>query len=119
MENRWLFALILVLLFIFGYIYNFLVGWLERNGYESGYTAILVVGGTAMTLLGAVPLIGLENTLVVLACFAASGFWMVVGSWQRHREAEKHDQDDALQLAQEALRDEEDRGRVRLATRDC
>ena len=105
MQTGWLFGLVLALLFIFGYGYNWLVGWLERNGYESGYTALLVVGGTAITLLGVVPLIGIKHTLVVLAAFAASGFWMVVGSWQRHRDAELRDQEDALKMAQEALRD--------------
>ena len=58
-----------------------------------------------MTLLGVVPLIGITHTLIVLAAFAASGFWMVVGSWKRHRETEKRDQEDALEMAKEALGD--------------
>ena len=44
---------VLLGLLVFGLLYNWLVGWLEANGHDRGYTAFLVVGGTAVTLVGA------------------------------------------------------------------
>lgn len=37
-------------LLVFGVIYNLVVGWMERNGYDEGYTAIMVVVGVLVTL---------------------------------------------------------------------
>jgi len=71
-------------LLLFGIVYNAFVAWLERRGHDQGYTALLVVAGTLVTLLGAAVIIGLEDALVVLACFAASGLPMIVGSIARH-----------------------------------
>lgn len=39
-------------LFVVGFLYNALVGWLERRGYDEGYTAVLVVVGVLITLAG-------------------------------------------------------------------
>jgi len=70
-------------LFLFGFLYNRLVEWLERNNYDEGYTAFLVVGGVAVTLAG-LALLNWQAALVALGAFACSGFWMVIGSCQRH-----------------------------------
>lgn len=79
-------------LFVGGYAYNALVAWLERMGYDEGYTALLVVAGTLFTLIG-VAVIYWQGALLTLGAFAASGFWMVVGSWWRHVRARRRAQD--------------------------
>jgi hypothetical protein len=79
-------------LFIFGFAYNVLVAWLERRGYHEGYTAILVVGGTLITLSG-VAIVDWRAAALALGAFACSGFWMVVGSWWRHVQARRAGQE--------------------------
>jgi len=77
-------ALILSGLLLFGLAYNALVAWLERTHRDRGYTAILVIGGSAVTLAGAGHLAGWRPILWALACFAASGTPMTLGSIWRH-----------------------------------
>jgi len=80
-------------LFVFGVVYNALVGWLERRRYERGYVSFLVVVGTAATLAGAEKFVGRKAALQVAGCFVASGLPMIVGSVWRHvreREADQH-----------------------------
>ncbi len=96
-------AIILTGLWVFGVLYDRLVGRLERRGYDRGYTAFLVVGGTAVTLLGATALVGWKNVLRTLGCFAASGLPMVVGSVARHVLERERDQATALAVARERL----------------
>lgn len=76
-------------LFGFGVIYNAVVSWLGRHGYSEGYTAILVAVGVGVTLIGILPLIGVANTLKVLAAFAASGTPMALGDMQRYARSRK------------------------------
>lgn len=83
-KARFPLLLVLTLLLLFGTGYNQLVAALERDGHDKGYTAILVVIGTAVTLLFALPLIGTDATLKLLACFAASGTPMTIGSMARY-----------------------------------
>jgi len=68
----------------FGILYNELIARLQRHGYDQGYTAILVITGTAITLLAAVPVIGIRAALYVAGLFAASGAPMTIGSIQRY-----------------------------------
>jgi len=77
-------VLILSTLFLFGILYNALVTWLEDHHYDRGYTAILVIGGSAVTIAGAGHLAGWRATLWTLACFAVSGTPMTIGSIWRH-----------------------------------
>lgn len=70
-------------LFLFGFFYDQLVAWMERNGYDEGYTASLVVFGSLITL-GGIAVIDWRAGLLGLGAFAASGFWMATGSWWRH-----------------------------------
>ncbi len=81
--------IVLSILALFGSGYNVLVGWLENNGHDRGYTAFLVVGGCLATILGATFLIGTESALIVFLCFAASGLPMTAGSMYRHAQREK------------------------------
>ena len=68
---------------VFGILYNALVGWLEREMSDHGYTAFLVVGGVIVTLAGATILIGWQSAFLTGLCFAASGLPMIVGSMWR------------------------------------
>ncbi len=79
-------------LFVFGYLYDRAVTWLERNGYDEGYTALLVVGGVLVTL-GGVAAVDWRAALLGLGAFASSGFWMVIGSWWRHVQRRRHGQE--------------------------
>jgi len=80
------------LLFGFGFGYNLAVAWVERQGYDEGYTAILVVLGVGVTLCG-IAVLDFMAALLALGAFAASGFRMVVGSIARHARARKQAQD--------------------------
>ena len=82
---------VLATLFVFGFAYNLIINWLERNGYDEGYTAILVVIGVLVTLVGFAA-IDPGSALIMFMCFAASGFWMVIGSWWRHVKARQASQ---------------------------
>jgi hypothetical protein len=98
-----LMAGVLVGLFIFGFGYNGLVSWLERNGHDRGYTAFLVIGGSLVTLIGGSLVAGIAAGVWFTACFAASGLPMTIGSWARHAQARKVDQEKANELAREML----------------
>jgi NADH:ubiquinone oxidoreductase subunit 3 (subunit A) len=95
--------LIYLVLFVFGVEYNELVAWLERQGYDRGYTALLVVGGVLVTLLGVSALIGFEAAAIVLGSFVASGMPMIVGSMQREARKRKEDEDRAYDQAKKLL----------------
>jgi hypothetical protein len=111
--------MVLVSLALFGIGYNALVSRLETNGMGRGFTALLVVGGVLVTLIGAAALIGIERTLWVLACFAASGTPMVIGAWERFARQRQADERAARQLAKEMLSDDEKTsGWVRLQAGD-
>lgn len=90
-------------LFVAGFFYNLLVAWLERKHYDEGYTAILVIGGVAITLVG-IGLLSIEVAGLMFGAFSASGFWMVIGSMWRHaRKRERAQQaiiDEAKRLAE-------------------
>lgn len=90
-------------LFIAGFFYNLFTHWIQRKGYDEGYTALLVVGGVGMTLVG-IALLSREAALIVLGAFSASGFWMVMGSiWRYAQRRERSQQaiiDEAKKLAE-------------------
>lgn len=79
---------VLWVLWVFGFGYNLVVGWLEREGLAEGYVAWLVVLGVLVTMAG-VAVVDAEMAMVVTLAFCASGFWMVIGSWWRHVQARK------------------------------
>lgn len=70
-------------LFVFGFGYNLLVDFVKRRRYDEGYTALLVVAGVLITVLG-IGLLSIECAALVLGAFSCSGFWMVLGSMWRH-----------------------------------
>jgi hypothetical protein len=74
-------VLVLGALLIFGVIYNAVVAWLQRKGLGS-FTALQVVLGTLVTLAGLAAWMP-EAFLPALACFAASGLFMFLGSLYR------------------------------------
>lgn len=68
----------------FGLAYNSLVAWLERTRRDEGYTSIMVIAGSAVTIAASALLNGTQAALNTLACFAASGAPMALGSMWRH-----------------------------------
>jgi hypothetical protein len=90
-----------VALLVFGVGYNALIHHLEQRGYAEGYTAILVVGGVAITL-GGVATLNYEAAMITLGAFAASGLPMVIGSMYRHATMRAR--------AQKAMRDDATKG---------
>lgn len=75
--------------FLFGVGFNWITAWLGRRGYSEGYTAVLVIIGTGITILLAAPIIGLVNALKVFGLFAASGAPMALGDMGRHAQARR------------------------------
>jgi mannose/fructose/N-acetylgalactosamine-specific phosphotransferase system component IID len=74
---------VLIALLLFGVVYNFIVTWIIRQGYDEGYTWMFVIGGVAVTL-GGVALIASQAALLTLLAFACSGLPMALGSWWRY-----------------------------------
>lgn len=101
---------VLSTLLVFGIVYNALVARLERSGHDRGFTAFLVVGGVAVTLAAATWLVGLQPVMWLLACFAASGLPMVVGSWARYSRARQKNEQATINLAKEMVQDAETTG---------
>jgi predicted tellurium resistance membrane protein TerC len=103
MEKGVVLAAVFVGLFGFGVGYNVLIAWMEREGYDRGYTAFLVVAGVVATLSGSALVIGLEAALIVGLCFTASGLPMIAGSMLRSNRQRKIDEEKARQVARESL----------------
>ena len=85
---------VLAALFGFGLGYNSLVAWLERTKRHEGYMSIMVIIGTAVTIAASAILNGTQATLYTLACFAASGAPMALGSMWRHAQRRTRRQTD-------------------------
>ena len=67
-------------LLMFGVAFNYWVGLLGEK--KEGYTALLVVIGVGMTLIG-VAIVSWQSALLVLLAFAASGTPMIAGDIYR------------------------------------
>lgn len=87
--------LVMVGLFVFGLVYDQIVGVMEARGHADGYTAYLVVFGVLVTIGG----IGLMDELtanlinagvLALVAFACSGFPMTFGATWRYMRAREH-----------------------------
>lgn len=72
---------------LFGVGYNALTGWVERRGFDEGYTSDLVIGGVLVTVAGTAPLVGIRRAAFVLGAFVASGLPMIIGARVRYRKA--------------------------------
>ncbi len=90
-------AIVLIVLFITSIGYNAIVAWLEKKGYDEGYTAILVVIGVGWTLAGAA-ILDWKHTLLITACFISSGTPMIIGSWWRHVQKRRKSRDDLAKV---------------------
>lgn len=101
--NPWLYAFVIGALLTFGLAYDAFVSHLERRGYDRGYTALLVVVGCFVTLLGLGVLAGWHVAALAFGLFAASGAPMVIGSWLRHVRGRERDEETARQAAREEL----------------
>lgn len=92
-------------LVLFGLLYANLVNYLHRLGYSEGYTALLVVLGTLITLLADTTIHQTDpilDFLLTLACFAASGAPMAINDWWQYVRARGREQ--------HILADTEDKG---------
>lgn len=90
-ENQASLLVSCIVLFTFTFFYDLWVGKLEENAHDSGYTAFLVIGGTLVVLAVATVryivagnVAGINAIVDLLFQFAAAGFWMTIGSVQRH-----------------------------------
>ena len=106
MEMGWKLAAMMGLLFVFGWGYNSLVEWVESKGYNQGYTSLLVVLGVAVTLLGALPLVGIEAVVLMVCLFVASGLPMVIGSVVRYARERGQEEAEARLKVEKELGDE-------------
>ena len=70
-------------LLTFGTLYHLFVAYLERTGWASGRSSILVAIGTAVTVLAAGPVIGWTAVALVLFFFVCSGLPMIAGQIAR------------------------------------
>jgi hypothetical protein len=86
----------------FGVIFN---RWIAQHQSRNDgiYTAFYVAGGVLFTVATAVLLIGVEQALLVLVLFAASGLPMIIGSMQRHTERIQTTNETAISEAMELL----------------
>jgi hypothetical protein len=103
MALNWLaIGLTLAILLIFGTAYALLVRWMAGNHIE-GQTAYLVAFGVLVTVLASTALNGWTATLLTLACFAASGFPMIVEYVVRISTERRRDREGADQVAKDLL----------------
>jgi hypothetical protein len=93
----------LVLLFMFGAWFGWLVRWLALHQVD-GQTAYMVVIGVFVTLLGLGLVAGWQVAGLALACFAASGLPMVLEYVSRIHALRMRDRKQAEKLAKELLR---------------
>lgn len=74
-------------LVLFGILYAHLVNRLHKWGYSEGYTALLVVVGTLITLLANTTIHHTDpilDLLLTITCFAASGTPMAINDWLQY-----------------------------------
>lgn len=74
-------------LFLFGILFNFVIGWAKPKGFLEPYMALWVAAGTLVTILGISiidKLVDWNAGLVALAAFAASGTPMIIGDAVRY-----------------------------------
>jgi len=95
-------------LVVFGILYDQLVSWLERQGWSRGGTSLLVVCGTLVTLAAASVVIGIDDVLLMLGLFAASGTPMIVGSLVRYILARAENERKVAEMAKRLLLEERD-----------
>ncbi|CAK0772721.1 conserved membrane hypothetical protein [Gammaproteobacteria bacterium] len=92
-------AMIYLLLFVFGWVYNALVMMAEKQHYTEGYMSLIVAFGVGMTLLPFAFFTPPLSVMYIYFAFMASGLPMILGSIWRHVVARKREQDDERQAA--------------------
>jgi len=71
-------AIVLLVLFVAGIGYAWLVRKLRQRKPDHGYTAILVIVGDLIVAVGYGLLVGLDLVVLLVLCLAAAGLPMVV-----------------------------------------
>ena len=92
-------GLICCALLVFGYGYNQLVAWMEKQKYMEGFTSIIVAFGVAAVLFGLL-LIDAVAAVVTLLLFACAGGPMIAGSIWRYVRRRKAEQDALRAIAE-------------------
>jgi len=90
--------IVLSALFIFGFLYNLLIHWLEKEALHESIIPVLVVLWVLATGAAFGILRGQEEMEWLMLCFFASGTWLFIGSYYRHsqelqqrrKDAEEH-----------------------------
>jgi ABC-type Mn2+/Zn2+ transport system permease subunit len=70
-------------LFLFGILYNLVVGYLEKTGRAEGYTSALVIIHILVSVGIASLLVGQHAAALVMWCHVASGAPLTIGSFWR------------------------------------
>ncbi len=111
MDEVWLkFVGVSLGLVVFGLLYNWLVGYMERPGVWRGTTAMQVAVGVAVTVGVAasafwwMQMAGWQWALLMLGAFASSGMPMMLGYWARQAARRQRDEQAVLDMAMEVLR---------------
>jgi uncharacterized integral membrane protein len=86
----------------FGVVFNRWVAQHQARS-EGVYTAFYVVFGVLVTLLSAVLVIGVSETLLVALLFTASGLPMILGAMRRHTDRIAATNETAMAAARELL----------------
>lgn len=109
------YLIVLILLAAFGYAYNRIIASLESQGHDRGYMGFIVALGCLATIVGwrlAIhnPISDIEPGIWLLACFAASGTPMIIGSVDRHIKARDAEQQALLKQHSRIINGGGDRG---------
>jgi hypothetical protein len=87
---------------LFGLAYAALVRHVTSKKVE-GQTAYLVAVGVFVTVVGMIPVIGLENGLLTLVGFGFTGTPMILEYVLRIHKTQKRDREEAARIAREHL----------------
>ena len=96
---------VVTVLLLFGTFYALIVRAAARKQMMEAYTFVFVIFGTLVTVLMASFLIGPQNTIYVLICFAASGLPISIENMIRHEQDRRSDIEASRNAAKDTLRD--------------
>ena len=99
--NYSLISALIVVLVVFGIIYNALIARAERKHYLEGFTSLAVAMGVSITLV-VVAVYDWRAALTVLIGFMASGVPMMIGSIMRYIKMRNEEQMHERQTARMA-----------------
>lgn len=96
--NWTVFSLTLVLLFLFGVLYAWIVNVMSRSG-VTGQTAFMVAVGVGVALIASIPTFGLVPVAILFAYFTACGTPMLIEYAARVHQERQADLEAAKHIA--------------------